>query len=182
MTLEQELEERESLILFLREQLVNATGVDVPIPYKWQRFAGPSLGPPAALTSETKKLNFSQAVAGLNLPRADSKPQIKGEKRVDSAKSSARLTKIDLTGYRGKNVTVESVDQLVFGLKRLDKIRIVDLSRNNINDSFATVLEGLLQIRTLKRVNLSDNELGKGFAMKLGDVLRDELNQLEWLE
>jgi hypothetical protein len=177
MDLKTEIQERDELIQFLREQLIKATGQDVEVPYKWEKYTGPSIAPKFLLAQDDSK-TFSQAVKDLDLPAPAPEPK-KGEVLPPV---NPDYEKISLTHFSGRGVTKDAMISLIGGLKRLTRITTLDLSRNNLNDTFIPELEEIFKITKITRVNLSNNELGKAFLLKFTDIIKSGGTHLEYLE
>lgn len=177
MDLKSEIQERDDLIKFLREQLIKATGQDVEVPYKWEKYTGPSIAPKFILPQDTQK-TFAQAVKDLDLPT----PAPPDPKKPPEPLTGPDHEKISLTHYYGRGLTKDSLLSLIGGMKRLTKIRILDLSRNNLSDTFIPELEEILKFNKITRLNLSNNELGKAFLTKFSDIIKNSGTHLEYLE
>ena len=180
MDIKSELSERDALIQYLREQLIKVTGQDVEVPYKWERFTGPQIAPKFILPPDPSTKSFTQAVKDLDLPMPAPEPK-KGDP-VAEPPSCPQYEKISLVNYSGRGVTKDALLSLIGGIKRLTKIRTLELSKNSINDSMSPELEEILKFPRLTRVNLSNNDLGKGFLTRLTEVLKAGGTHLEWLE
>jgi hypothetical protein len=180
MDLKSEIEERDELIRYLREQLIKKTGQDVEVPYKWERFTGPAIAPRFMLPAESAAKTFTQAVKDLDLPMPAQEPK-KGDPVLPPIQSPD-YEKISLNNYSGRGVTKDALGNLIGGIKRLTKIKILELSKNGISDLMSPEIEEIFKVNRLIRVNLSNNDLGKGFLVKFGEVLKNGGNHLEWLE
>ena len=177
MDLKSEIQERDDLIQFLRQQLIKATGKEAEVPYKWEKYRGPAIAPKFNIAKEESK-TFAQAIKDLDLPAPAPEPK-KGEPLpvIDPD-----YEKVSLTHYFGQGVTKDAFLTLTGGLKRLTKINILDLSRNNLNDTFVPELEEIFKINKIVRLNLSNNELGKAFLLKFTDIIKSGGTHLEYLE
>jgi hypothetical protein len=180
MDFKSEIKERDELIQYLREQLINATGQDVEVPYRWEKFTGPPIAPKFAPPVETTPKTFTQAVKDLDLPLPAPEPK-KNEPIVEvpSAKDHEKIT---LAGFNNRGVNKDALINFIGGVKRLTKIKIVDLSRNGLTDVLCPEIEEIVKFNKIVRLNLSNNDLGKGFLAKFGELLKTGGTHLEWLE
>lgn len=180
MDIKSELSERDSLIQYLREQLIKVTGQDVEVPYKWERFTGPPIAPKFTLTSDTSLISFTQAVKNLDLPMPA--PEVKKGDPVPDPPICPQYEKISLIDYSGRGVTKDALLNLIGGMKRLNSIKTIELAKNSITDSMCPEIEEIFKFTKLTRVNLSNNDLGKVFLTKFTDLLKTGGTHLEWLE
>ena len=170
MDLKSELAERDGLIQYLREQLIQKTGQDIEVPYKWERFTGPPIAPKFTLAADNSIKTFNQAVKDLDLPMPAQETK-KGDP-ITQPIQGPDYEKVSLNGYSGRGVTKDALLILVGGLKRLAKIKILELSKNSLTDSFSPEIEEIFKFNRLIRVNLSNNDLGKGFLLKFSEILK----------
>lgn len=178
MDLKTEIQERDELIKFLREQLIKATGQDVEVPYRWEKYTGPSIAPKFILPQDNQK-TFAQAVKDLDLPTP---APVDPKKGLPEPLTGPDHEKISLTHFYGRGLTKDSLLSLIGGMKRLTRIRILDLSRNNLTDAFVPELEEILKFNKITRLNLSNNELGKVFLTKFSEITKSSGTHLEYIE
>lgn len=136
MSIRDELAERDNLIEFLREQYVIATGKDISLPYKWERFAGPPVGLTENIETTLKQPGFDDAVRELELPKALKEEKGKPKRKAESSNPAHQVQKINLSGYSGRKLTRESFALFSAGVKRLSQIKTIELSGNALNDTY----------------------------------------------
>ena len=177
MDLKSEVSERDELIQYLREQLIKVTGQDVEVPYKWERFTGPPIAPKFTLPQDASSKTFTQAVKDLDLPMPVPEPK-KGDP-IPEPPVCPQYEKISLNNFSGRGVTKDALMNMIGGIKRLTKIKILELSKNSINDTMCLEIEEIFKFNRLTRINLSNNDLGKGFLTKFSEYLKTGGQHLE---
>jgi hypothetical protein len=134
-----EIEERDQLIRFLREKYAEASGKDIELPYKWERFGGAAVVP-SAVPVQTGD-NFIIAVQNLNLPPPAKRTKQGAFSQTKSEVVSGRtLDKIVLNGYADKvssrqHFSREVFRELVGGIRELGGLGSLELCYNRLNET-----------------------------------------------
>lgn len=192
MSLRKQIDERDELIQFLREEYAKAVGQDLPVPPRWEGIVGLPVGPyvPGALTAKAPVKTFAQTLTDLNLP----KPQSKKGKR-DSARKPAvldetspgyKFTSLQLSNFKDSVVPTqeiprEEISAFFHTAKELPRLFSLEMVNDGLSDTHAKDFEELLNCKRLKRLNLSNNALGRAAVMQLIELLKGE-SVIDWLE
>jgi hypothetical protein len=115
MSFKSEIDERDKLIQYLREEYVKATGQDLKLPYKFERYAGQTLAQAETTTIFTPEEDFQSAVSSLELPKPNQNKSAKfsygkKEKLVLSRKAEG-LEVISLCDFENKVPNISEIQQ-----------------------------------------------------------------------
>ena len=106
MSFKTEIDERDKLIQYLREEYVRATGQDLKLPYKFERYAGQTLAQTETTTLFQPDEDFPSAVASLELPKPNlnktGKFQYGKKEKVVLSHRAEQMEVISLCDYENK--------------------------------------------------------------------------------
>ena len=177
------IENDEKLIAYLKQMYKEKTGEDVVIPdlkalaerqlrRQEERDAHPNL----------KFNSFKDKVIALKLPDINDR---EARQRIDKLRrlrdTKVLFTKLDISHFKGKDITPELLYNVLDGLKVLRSVEEIDLSHNGMGDNFIDVISDYLMLKGLYRINLSFNNLTKASVKKLVATLKG-CKRLEYLD
>ena len=125
---------------------------------------------------------FKDKVNSLNLPSAndkDAKNRI--EKLRRKKDTSVLIQKLDLSHFAHKEVSHELLKRVIEGLKILKSVEMLNLSHNDLNDSYIDIIIEFLLLPKLSKIDLSFNKLSPGCIKKLNNTIKAAKN-LQYLD
>mmetsp|Transcript_15915 Transcript_15915/g.23064 ORF Transcript_15915/g.23064 Transcript_15915/m.23064 type:complete len:428 (+) Transcript_15915:995-2278(+) len=175
MEFKTEIQERDQVIEFLTKEYAKATGKQVALPYKWERFVEKS--ELEDIQEPEEELSFTEAVKQLKLPKPNT-----GRRGTRKPKKVTNIQKIILCDFWNSLVPEDVFSSLVEGIKLVPSVETVALSNNNLTEKLLPQLEELFLLENIKCINLSNNNLRKRFATKLGELLKGSCDHIETLD
>lgn len=178
------IDQKDRLISYLKTMYKEKTGEEPIIP-------DPSTDNPSMPTEPDEQVDsvpnakfqfFKDKVNSLNLPSAndkDAKNRI--EKLRRKKDTSVLIQKLDLSHFAHKEVSHELLKRVIEGLKILKSVEMLNLSHNDLNDSYIDIIIEFLLLPKLSKIDLSFNKLTPGCIKKLNNTIKAAKN-LQYLD
>lgn len=126
--------------------------------------------------------SFQEKVDSLYLPdNSDKTVKLKIAKLKKERDTKFLIKNLNLSNYGEKGITVPLLKRVTEGMKILKSVEAINLSYNNLNDSYIDVICDLFAIDNLTRIDISHNLLTKSSIKKLSTVIKNT-NKLEYLD
>ncbi len=103
------------------------------------------------------------------------------EKNPENKNYYQHIYDLDISRYGDKEFSFELLKQICDTMKIFKTLMSIDLSRNNLDDSYSDLLVEIFNFPNIKKVNLSFNLLTKVSTKKIIPLLRSNQN-LEYLD
>ena len=132
---------------------------------------------------ELKEFNtFEEKVLSLKLPDpSDKNMKLQLQKLKKQGDTTILIKYLNLSNFKGKNITKDLLKRVSDGLKMLKSVEILDLSNNDINDYYSDEIADFVGIESIKRINLRSNDIGKTTGKKIISVLKN-IKTLEFID
>ena len=178
------IDQKDRVINYLKTMYKEKTGEEPIIP-------DPSTDNPSMPTEPDEQVDsvpnakfqfFKDKVNSLNLPSAndkDAKNRI--EKLRRKKDTSVLIQKLDLSHFAHKEVSHELLKRVIEGLKILKSVEMLNLSHNDLNDSYIDIIIEFLLLPKLSKIDLSFNKLSPGCIKKLNNTIKAAKN-LQYLD
>ena len=178
------IDQKDRVINYLKTMYKEKTGEEPIIP-------DPSTDNPSMPTEPNEQVDsvpnakfqfFKDKVNSLNLPSAndkDAKNRI--EKLRRKKDTSVLIQKLDLSHFAHKEVSHELLKRVIEGLKILKSVEMLNLSHNDLNDSYIDIIIEFLLLPKLSKIDLSFNKLSPGCIKKLNNTIKAAKN-LQYLD
>ena len=178
------IDQKDRVINYLKTMYKEKTGEEPIIP-------DPSTDNPSMPTEPDEHVDsvpnakfqfFKDKVNSLNLPSAndkDAKNRI--EKLRRKKDTSVLIQKLDLSHFAHKEVSHELLKRVIEGLKILKSVEMLNLSHNDLNDSYIDIIIEFLLLPKLSKIDLSFNKLSPGCIKKLNNTIKAAKN-LQYLD
>lgn len=183
----QNLEKKDKIINYLKHVYKVEVGeeVDIPDGYINKLSIKEAESMNVINIPKEKKLvfdSFDEKVESLNLPDPNDKNmKSKIQKLRKQGDTEYLIRYLDLSNYKDKGINKEALKKVSEGLKVLKSVEVLDLSNNDLDDSFTAEILDLISNDVLKRINLKHNNLGKLAGKKIYQLLKN-LKQLEFFD
>lgn len=135
---------------------------------------------------KTGSLTKSAVESGSGNARGGDKGISKAKKKkdvtttFDASNYSHMVQKIDLSGFKGKNISRAALREMIEGVEDMRCLNTMILKGNGIDDEYIEEIEMLLSNERITTIDLSTNEIGKLGAQAIARKLK-ETNHLVWL-
>lgn len=183
----QNLEKKDKIINYLKHVYKVEVGEDVDIPEGYINKLSIKEAESMNVINIPKERKivfetFDEKVESLNLPDPNDKNmKSKIQKLRKQGDTEYLIRYLDLSNYKDKGINKEGLKKVSEGLKVLKSVEVLDLSNNDLDDSFTAEILDLLSNDALKRINLKHNNLGKIAGKKIYQLLKN-LKQLEFFD
>ncbi len=126
--------------------------------------------------------SFEDKVIALNLPIVNDKNMKLKIAKLKKAKDTTFLIKnLDISNYGDHGMNLTLFKRVLEGLKIIRSVEVLNLRKNNIDDTYIDSICELFNIETIKRIDLSYNNLTKSSNKKLLPNLKTT-TRLEYLD
>ena len=178
------IDQKDRVINYLKTMYKEKTGEEPIIPDPSTDNPSMPTEPDAQVDSvpNAKFQFFKDKVNSLNLPSAndkDAKNRI--EKLRRKKDTSVLIQKLDLSHFAHKEVSHELLKRVIEGLKILKSVEMLNLSHNDLNDSYIDIIIEFLLLPKLSKIDLSFNKLSPGCIKKLNNTIKAAKN-LQYLD
>ncbi len=179
----QKLGQKEKIITYLKNLYRIEIGEEALIPQAYYNddFTEEPTNPDT--TQSPNSFNsFEDKVKSLKLPTLnDRNIKLKIQKLKKAKDRRFLIYHLDLSGYKHKTITLPLLKTVVEGLKIYKSCEDVNLTHNNLDDSYADLVCELLSLEGMRRINISHNNFGKPSSRKFATAMRGN-KKLEYID
>jgi hypothetical protein len=148
-------------------------------------------------TSVQEAITFLQAIYKLNLPQrmdvtqGGKKDKLKmvgmpGKKQsltnFDPMNAFHMVQVIELSNFKNRGFCTSALKELLDSTSEMRCLHKLVLSNNGIGNAQSTQLTQIFKNSHLTHLDLSGNELDKQCASIIGELMKEEVSHLQWLE
>jgi len=89
---------------------------------------------------------------------------------------------IDLSNYRGKSFNAVTLKSFLDSIPDMRCLNSLILQNNGINDQYIDEIESIFFNINIKKIDLSRNEIGKQGGTFIGNMMKQVINHIEWMD
>ena len=165
----EQLEKDEQIISYLKTAYKDKTGEDIAIPNIMSKYEEQE--EEKEKYPNQKFATFKDKVTSLNLPQNGVKEP---KKKLDRLRQNLR--KLDFSYFAGKQMTIDLLKKVIEGLKIIKCVEEINLSHNDLDDTFIHVTLEFILTPGVKRINLSHNKFTKVIMKPLANTIKNVKN------
>ena len=166
----EQLEKDKQIISYLKTAYKEKTGEDINIPNLMSKIDEKEEEELEKYPNQ-KFNTFKDKVTSLNLPQNGVKEP---KKKIDRLRQNLR--KLDLSYFAGKFITIDLLKKIIEGLKIIKCVEEIDLSHNDLDDTYIHVIIEFLTTPGVKKINISHNKITSSVSKPLINCLKNVKN------